>query len=205
MLIAATTDSEPPIIALRFIPASSVTLPPSRVLRPPAAIRFGRLGSRLSAQQTRRRSDEITLQRALPPRTEGFPYLWRHRAGVVKSVSSGRSVVVDVAALTDATVSPPSEKLVDDTLVKPAAGEGGESADGEVADDGTELLVAEDAARAPGLVGAHDLEEHRCARGIGKPFLQSSPSRRARPAAPARQRQERSSVADRARRRRSPA
>ena len=77
------------------------------------------------------------------------------------SRTGGGSVVVDVAASRSATVSPPSEKLVDDPLVDPAAREGGEGADREVADDGTQLVVAEDAARAD--------PSRRCRRPRGAP------------------------------------
>ena len=66
-------------------------------------------------------------------------------------------------------------------------------------------MVAEDAARAAGLVGAHDLAEQP-ARPRGRQATPRAwPSRRAGPAAAARRRQPWSSAAGRARRRRPPA
>jgi Aldo/keto reductase family len=49
------------------------------------------------------------------------------------------------------------KKLVHRRLVEPAPREGRKGADREVADDGNELVVTEDAARPSGLIGAHEL------------------------------------------------
>src|SRR3954447_26408198 len=57
-------------------------------------------------------------------------------------------------------------------MVEAEPWERGEGADREVADDGLEVLVGEDAAGLSGFVGADRLAKQGGAGGVGKPFLE---------------------------------